>query len=130
MVHARITLILGDKRVCRVCGFLSRLVPYPHFTLIASSHRIKLWEESGTDEAIGTQQRYEQIGDWSTATRGGGWVAKDDCLGGVQDKKTTFQAEQPNFIPQTAPSIIDAINTLITGECENMFCNEIDNREL
>ena len=37
------------------------------------------------------QRGYKQIGAWSTATRGGGRVAKDDCLCGVQDEKTTLQ---------------------------------------
>ena len=60
------------------CFVLGQIVPYPHWILITSSHKIKLWEESATDEAIGMQRGYEQIGAWST-TRGGGRVAKDDC---------------------------------------------------
>lgn len=31
------------------------VVLYPHCTLISSSHNVKLWEESMTDEAIGMQ---------------------------------------------------------------------------
>ena len=65
--------------------------------LITLSHKIKLWEESATDEAVGMQRGYGQIGAWSTTTRRGGRVAKDDCLCGVQDEKTTLQAERPNL---------------------------------
>jgi len=56
------------------------------------------------------QQRCEQIGAWSTATRGGGWV-KDDCLCGVQGEKTPFQAERPN---------LNCRWQAITGECEGI----------
>jgi len=70
------------------------LVPYPHYILITSSHKIKLWEESAIDEAVGMERGYEQVGAWSTSTRGGGWVAKDDCLCGVQDEKTALQMEE------------------------------------
>ena len=34
----------------------TKIVPYPHCILITSSHKIKLWEESATDEAIGMQR--------------------------------------------------------------------------
>ena len=78
-------------------SLLRLLVLYPHGILITSSHKIKLWEESATDKAIGMQRGYEQRGAWSTATRGGGWVAKDDCLCRVQDEKTTLEAERPNL---------------------------------
>ena len=54
-------------------------------------------EESATDEALGIQRGYGQIGAWSTVTRGVGRVAKDDCLCRVQDEKTTLQAERPNL---------------------------------
>ena len=53
-----------------------------HCRFITLSHKIELWEESATDEAKSTRKGYEQIRDWSTATRGGGWVAKDDSLCG------------------------------------------------
>ena len=32
------------------------IVPYRHCILITSSHKIKLWEESATDEAVGMQR--------------------------------------------------------------------------
>ena len=75
----------------------AKFVPYPYCTLITSLHEVKLWEESVTDKAKGMQQGYKQSGAWSTATRGSGWVTKDDCLCGVQDKKTTLQVEGPNL---------------------------------
>ena len=65
-------------------------VPYPHCILITSSQKIKLWEESATDEAIGMQRGYEQMEVWKAATRGGGRVAKDNCFCGVQDENTTL----------------------------------------
>ena len=105
-------------------GILS-LVPYPHCILITSSHKIKLWEEPATDEAVGMQRGYEQIGAWSTFTRGGGRVAKDDCLCGVQDDKTTLQAERPN-----RNNITDATSTGENGGMlwnNSMFCNELIN---
>jgi len=40
---------------------------------------MKLWEESATDEAVGMQRDYGQIGAWSPATRGGGRVARRLC---------------------------------------------------
>lgn len=36
-------------------------------------------------------QGYEQIGDWSIATRGGGWVTQDDYLCEELGEKTTLQ---------------------------------------
>ena len=53
---------------------------------------LKLWEESATDKAIGMHRGYEQIGAWSTATRGGGGSQKTT----VFVEKTTRQAEGPN----------------------------------
>ena len=35
---------------------VSKIVLYPHCILITSSHKIKLWEESATDEAVGMQR--------------------------------------------------------------------------
>ena len=75
----------------------AKFVPYPYCLLITSLHKVKIWEEFTTDEAIGMQQGYEQSGAWSTAFRGDGWVAKDNCLYGVHDEKTTLQAEGPNL---------------------------------
>ena len=40
------------------CFVLGQIVPYPHCILITSSHKVKLWEESATDEAIGMQRGY------------------------------------------------------------------------
>ena len=57
-------------------------------------------EEYATGDAIGMLRGYEQVRAWPTATSGGGWVAKDDCLCGVQDEKTTLQAERPRKIAQ------------------------------
>ena len=70
-------------------------------------------EEYATGDAIGMLRGYEQVRAWPTATSGGGWVAKDDCLCGVQDEKTTLQAERPkeNCAKQTAQNIADATST-------------------
>ena len=38
------------------CSFGLGIVPYPHCVVITSSHKIKLWEESATDEAVGMQR--------------------------------------------------------------------------
>ena len=69
-----------------------------HYT---PSDRIKLREESATDEGTGMQRGYEQIGDRSTATKEGGWVVKVTVFV-VQDEKTTLQAERPNLNPSGA----------------------------
>jgi len=96
------------------------LVPYPHCILITSSHKIKLWEESATDEAIGMQRGYEQIGAWSTATRGGRRVAKDDCLCGVQGEKTTLQAERPNIKSKWRKALPTPPARAKTGKCDGI----------
>ena len=59
-------------------------------------------------EAIGMQRGYQQIGVWSTATRGGGRVAKDNCPCGVQDEKTTALSKGIKFELQMTQSITDA----------------------
>ena len=51
-----------------------RIVLYLHCILITSSHKVELREESATFEAVGMQRGYNLS--LSTATRGGGWVAK------------------------------------------------------
>ena len=84
-----------DVSITFIWFLCKQIVLYPHCILITSLHRIKLWEE--TDEAVGMQQGYGQIGAWSTPTREGGRVAKDDCLCGVHNEKTTLQAERPNL---------------------------------
>lgn len=40
------------------------LVQYPHGVLVTSWHNIQLREKSATEEAIGMQRGYEQIGAW------------------------------------------------------------------
>ena len=66
-----------------------------HYT---PSDRIKLWEESATDEATGMQRGYEQIGDRSTATSEGGWVVKVTVFVEYRMKgPCTLQAERPNL---------------------------------
>ena len=47
----------------------TNIMPYPHCILITSSHKIKLWEEAATAEAIGMQQGYTLS--LSTTTREG-----------------------------------------------------------
>ena len=74
-------------------------------------------EESATDEAVGMQRGYEQIGAWSTATMGGGRVAKDDCLCEVQDDKTTLQAERPNRNSKWRKTLPTPLARAKTGEC-------------
>ena len=88
-------------------------------------------EESATDEAVGMQRGYEEIGAWSTATRGGRRIAKDDCLCRVQYEKTTLQADmQTKYKLQMAQSITDATSTGENGGMlwnNSMFCNELIN---
>ena len=69
---------------------------------------------------MGMQRGYEQRGAWSTATRGGGWVAKDDCLCGVQDEKTTLQAERPNFNSEWRKALPTLPARAKTGECDGI----------
>ena len=62
------------------------------------------------------QRGYKQAGAWSTATRGGWWVAKDDCLCGVQDEKTTLQAEGPNLNAKWCKALLTLLARAKTGE--------------
>ena len=57
------------------------------------------------------QRGYKLAGAWSTATRGGWWVAKDDCLCGVQDEKDHASSGGTKFKPQIVQSIIGATST-------------------
>jgi len=66
------------------------------------------------------QRRDEQIGAWSTATSGGGRVAKDDCLCGVQDEKTTLQAERPNINSKLRKALPTPPARAKTGECDGI----------
>ena len=96
------------------------LVLCPHCILITSSHKIKLWEESATEKAMGMQRGYEQRGAWSTVTRGGGWVAKDDSLCGVQNEKTTLQAERPNLNSEWRKALPTLPARAKTGKCDGI----------
>ena len=66
---------------------------------------------------------------WSTSTRGGGWVAKDDCLWST-GRKDHAPSGETKFKLEMAQSITDAIST---GRNRGMwwnnsvFCNELIN---
>ena len=40
----------------KILNLPKKMLPYPHCILVTSSHKIKLWEESATDEAVGMQR--------------------------------------------------------------------------
>ena len=67
----------------------------------------------------GWQRGYDQTGPWSTATRGGGRVAKDDCLCGVQDEKTTLQATA-NFNSKWRKALLTLLARAKTEECDGV----------
>ena len=101
----------------------AKFVPYPYCTLITSLHEVKLWEESVTDKAKGMQQGYKQSGAWSTATRGSGWVTKDDCP--VEYRTNTRRKDDASsggtkFKLQMVQSIPDAMSTGKNGECDGI----------
>ena len=66
------------------------------------------------------QRGYERRGAWSTATRGGGWVTEDDCLCGVQDEKTTLQAERPNLNCKWRKALPTSPAWAKMGECDGI----------
>ena len=66
------------------------------------------------------QRGYEQVRAWSTSTRGGGWVAKDDCLCGVQDEKTTLQAGRPNLNSKWRKALLTLSARAKTEECDGI----------
>ena len=60
------------------------------------------------------QRGYEQIGVWSTAIRGGGRVAKDNCLRGVQGpvpERTNNSIPEIN-VPYFRDNFIPGINSV------------------
>ena len=59
------------------------------------------------------QRGYEQIG-------AGGWVAKDDCLCGVLDQKSTLQAERPNLNYKWRKALPTPPARAKTGKCDGI----------
>ena len=45
---------------------------------------------------------------------------KDDCLGGVQDEKTTLQAEGPNLNSKWRKALLMLSARAKTGECDGI----------
>ena len=47
-------------------------------------------------------------------------IAKDDCLCGVQDEKTTLQAERPNLNSKWRKALLTLSARAETGECDGI----------
>ena len=77
--------------------------PYPHRILITLSHKIKLWEESATDEAVGMLRKYAQMrslvnrhqGRWAPGEVGA-FRKRQQSLWST-GRNTTLQTERPNL---------------------------------
>ena len=92
-------------------GRLSLQWPYHSLSAYSLPHRIT-WEEGSrhVTRILGQTPRGE----------GGGWVAKDDRLFGVQDENNTFQAERPSLNSKWRKVLPRLPARAKTEECEGI----------
>ena len=103
------------------------ILPYPHCILITSSHKIKLWEESATDETVGMQRGCRGLVNLHQGRR----VGRKRLLSlWSTGRKDHAPSEETKFKLEMAQSITDAISTGGNGGMSwnnGLFCNELIN---
>ena len=91
-----------------------------HFILITLLHKIKFWDDSATDEAIGMQRVHEKKGAWSTATRGGVCVSQKMTVLWSSGRKDHASSGTTKFALRMAQDNTDATST---GDNEGIWRN-------